>query len=1040
MNTIFFLSLGIIYLIAEPIVNRTPLNHCQPGQFRLPASRIHPRPLRLLCNIQVLQRFLSRFALTVLFSLLANQAVLALPEANPAALKRPTVQQLQKDTLIVGSEQDFPPLATGMNDDEAGGFTVDLWKAVAAEAGLKYQIRVRPFRELLQEFKEGKIDVLINLAQSDERHHFADFTVPHVIVHGAIFVRRNDQRIRSEDDLSDKTLIVLNADLAHDYAVSRGWGNHLVLVDTAAEGLRLLASGRHDAMLLSKLTGMQTLRAQGIGNIEALRVNAGFSQKFSFAVAEGQSELLGRINEGLALTKSNGNYDALYNKWFAVYESEQVNLKALLKYLFAAVALLLCIMVYFLYRRHVEREQAEKKYRDLYDNAPDMFLSVEGNTALIIDCNKTVLDVTGYTRDELIGSPVQMIYHPDCAEQSRAAFQTFMASKSLHNVELLLRCKDGSRVDVNLNASAVCDKNGNILHSRSILHDITERRAQQTAIIESHNLLMTIIDTAPVRIFWKDQNLRFLGCNTIFAQDAGMSCPEELIGKEDTQMGWAAQAEQYRADDRAVMDSGIAKLFYVEPQTAPDGTTIWLKTSKVPLKNQHGTIVGILGIYEDISVQFHNEARIQTLLNEQKAMLENDLVGIVRVKNRVIVWANPAFEKMLGYDKGELNGTPTRNNFVSDESYDALGMTAYPILNEGGIYRTQLEHLRRDGRVITVEMSGAILNPATSESLWVFIDITERRIAEEKLRYSEQRFRDVSEAAGEYLWELDTNMVYTYVSSRAAEVKGYPPEELLGHTPMEFMPEEDIASVGEIVNQAVANHAAFRLQHRDIGKTGTVAWEEVNGVPIYDKDGTVIGLRGTGLNISERKKMEQQVQQLAFYDTLTTLPNRRLLDERLSQAIAASRRSGRYGALMFLDLDNFKPLNDSCGHAVGDLLLIEAAHRIRGCVREIDTVARFGGDEFVVLLSDLHAGKSDSILQAGAIAEKIRARLSEPYLLSSSLGEHADTTIEHHCSASIGVALFFDHEGIQDDILRWADAAMYEAKETGRNQIRIYEP
>jgi diguanylate cyclase (GGDEF)-like protein/PAS domain S-box-containing protein len=395
---------------------------------------------------------------------------------------------------------------------------------------------------------------------------------------------------------------------------------------------------------------------------------------------------------------------------------------------------------------------------------------------------------------------------------------------------------------------------------------------------------------------------------------------------------------------------------------------------------------------------------------------------------------------MLGYGKDEMNGTPTRNNFVSDEAYHALGMAAYPILNNGGIYRTQLEHLRHDGRVLTVDMSGAMLNPATGESLWAFIDITERCIAEEKLRYSEQRFRDVSEAAGEYLWEIDTNLVYTYVSSRAAEVKGYRPEELLGHTPMEFMPEEDIAAVGEIVNQAVANHAPFRLQHRDISKTGTVVWEEVNGVPIYDKDGKVIGLRGTGLNISERKEMESQVHQLAFYDTLTKLPNRRLLDERLSQALAASRRSGRYGALMFLDLDNFKPLNDTYGHAVGDLLLIEAANRIKNCVREIDTVARFGGDEFVVLLNDLNADRAESVLQAEQIAEKIRTSLSDPYLLPANQREQTHTTVTHHSSATIGVALFLDHEGIQNDILRWADAAMYQAKESGRNLIRIYEP
>jgi diguanylate cyclase (GGDEF)-like protein len=211
-------------------------------------------------------------------------------------------------------------------------------------------------------------------------------------------------------------------------------------------------------------------------------------------------------------------------------------------------------------------------------------------------------------------------------------------------------------------------------------------------------------------------------------------------------------------------------------------------------------------------------------------------------------------------------------------------------------------------------------------------------------------------------------------------------------------------------------------------------------VPIYDPNGKVIGLRGTGLNISERKEMEGRVHQLAFYDPLTKLPNRRLLDERLTQAIAVSRRSGCYGALMFLDLDNFKPLNDQHGHGVGDLLLIEVAGRLKCCVREIDTVARFGGDEFVVILSDLNPEISSSMQQAEIIAVKIRTSLSSPYYLNLiNEGTQASSTVEHHCSASIGIAMFNNHDESQSDIMKRADGSMYKAKELGRNQIRFHE-
>ncbi|MEO6353005.1 MAG: GGDEF domain-containing protein [Burkholderiaceae bacterium] len=190
-------------------------------------------------------------------------------------------------------------------------------------------------------------------------------------------------------------------------------------------------------------------------------------------------------------------------------------------------------------------------------------------------------------------------------------------------------------------------------------------------------------------------------------------------------------------------------------------------------------------------------------------------------------------------------------------------------------------------------------------------------------------------------------------------------------------------------------------------------------------------LHGITREITERKQMEEQVRELTFYDTLTNLPNRRLLSDRVNQAMAASKRSAHYCALMFLDLDNFKPLNDTHGHEVAD--------RLKRCVRKTDTVARVGGDEFVVILSDLNADKAESTAQAKMAAEKIRIALAESYLLTIKRDGKADVVVQHHCTVSIGVALFIDHDSSQQNILKWADAAMYEAKEAGRNLIRFYD-
>lgn len=184
----------------------------------------------------------------------------------------------------------------------------------------------------------------------------------------------------------------------------------------------------------------------------------------------------------------------------------------------------------------------------------------------------------------------------------------------------------------------------------------------------------------------------------------------------------------------------------------------------------------------------------------------------------------------------------------------------------------------------------------------------------------------------------------------------------------------------------------------------------------------------------------KQIQALAFYDWLTKLPNRGLLHDRLGQAMASSKRTGIYGALIYLDLDKFKQLNDAYGHSVGDQLLVEVAHRIIGCVRQVDTVSRFGGDEFVIVLSELDKGKVKSVSQASIIAEKIRGALAEPYALKIQHDGNIETTIEYSGSSSIGLVLFANYETSIEDVIKSADIAMYKVKNAGHDGFEYHEP
>ncbi|MBI5891416.1 MAG: EAL domain-containing protein [Nitrosomonadales bacterium] len=269
------------------------------------------------------------------------------------------------------------------------------------------------------------------------------------------------------------------------------------------------------------------------------------------------------------------------------------------------------------------------------------------------------------------------------------------------------------------------------------------------------------------------------------------------------------------------------------------------------------------------------------------------------------------------------------------------------------------------------------------------------------------------------------------VNPAFTRITGYLPDEAIGRNP-------------HLLASGRHDHDYYREMWDDIEhsghwegeiwnrrKNGEVypSWLNIN--PVRDNNGTLIYYVGMFSDISKRKEAEAQIHQLAFYDQLTELPNRRLLLERLQQAFSVGARSGQHGAVLFLDLDNFKTLNDTKGHDIGDQLLAEVARRLNTCVRDGDTVARLGGDEFVVVLDSLSQISDEAAAQADMVAEKIRDILSQPY----RLGNHA-----HHTTPSIGVVLFRGHQQTLDDVLKHADTAMYQAKTAGRNTIRFYDP
>ncbi len=666
----------------------------------------------------------------VFLALFASGGARALTPVNQAgqqAEKPIAAVQARNDTLVVGSEQDYPPFATGMTDATAGGFTVDLWKAVAAEAGLNYTIRVRPFHQLMREFKDGMIDVLINLAQSDERRQFADFTVPHVVVHGAIFVRKGDSGIRSEVDLSGKSIIVLSADLAHDYAVSKGWEKQLVLVDTSAEGLRLLASGRHDAMLLSKLAGMLTLQSSGLTNIEALTAKAGFSQKFAFAVRAGQSELLGTLNEGLALAKSNGTYDALYDKWFGIYEAKEAGWRDLLKYFIPIVASFLVLAAVFFYRRRVEHMQAEEalreseeRYRALVEWSREAIAVHRDGKLLYV--NPAAIRMFGAeSAQELIGRAAIDLVHPDFRQSQAERVKNIANHVSVAPmVEARFLKLDGTAIDVEVQGTSIVYDGAPAIHAS--MRDVTARKQVEDSLEENREKYRALSDAAFEAIFISEKG-QCLEQNKRAEEMFGYSA-EEAIGRPGTE--WIATGDRDRVTRN--MLTGY-ELPYEATGLRKDGSTF---PAIIRGKMMHfkGRAVRVTSM-RDLTERKQAEAALKESEGRYRALVEWSPQPIIVHRGGKTAYVNPAAIKMFGATSAQtLIGKPIIE--LAHPDFRQMVLARMKKLASGGSTpMTEMKLLKLDGTAFDVEIQSTLVTYDGEPAVYaVMRDITAHKQAE----------------------------------------------------------------------------------------------------------------------------------------------------------------------------------------------------------------------------------------------------------------------------------------------------------------------
>jgi diguanylate cyclase (GGDEF)-like protein/PAS domain S-box-containing protein len=417
------------------------------------------------------------------------------------------------------------------------------------------------------------------------------------------------------------------------------------------------------------------------------------------------------------------------------------------------------------------------------------------------------------------------------------------------------------------------------------------------------------------------------------------------------------------------------------------------------------------------------ETRVHTIFKTMQ-----DLIWL-KDQDGVYLACNQMFERLVGQPEANIIGKTDYDFFVRDvadtfRTKDRLAIQkGEPSLNEewvtfaGSGYRALLETTKTPMYDETNKLIGV---------LGMARDITKHRQAEENLRIAATAFE-----AQEGILITDANNFILRVNRAFTEITGYDLTDVVGKNPRIFNSGRHEPEFYAAMWDSILHVGGWEGEVWNMRKNGEVYPEYLRITVVKDTEGRITHYVATFTDITQNKAAEDEIRYLAYFDSLTRLPNRRLLVDRMRQALASSSRTGHDGALLFLDLDNFKTLNDTLGHDFGDLLLQQVARRLESCVRQGDTVARLGGDEFVVMLEDLSGHSVEAAAQVETVAEKVLVELNKPYQLN---------TTEYRCTSSIGVTLFNNNSGQSiEELMKQADIAMYQSKNAGRNTVRFFD-
>ncbi len=704
--------------------------------------------------------------------------------------------------------------------------------------------------------------------------------------------------------------------------------------------------------------------------------------------------------------------------------------------------LLLASLMYILYRiqsqarvlaravdeRTAALQESQRTLATLMNNLPGAAYRCRNDPDWTTEfVSEGISELTGYSPDDFAHGVVSFAQriHPEDRDPVWQDVQAALAEKRPFQLHYRIVTADGRTRWVWEQGEGVFSPSGELLRLEGFVTDVTERRLAEDSLREREALLAAVMEALPIGVWITDRHGTLVQGN-----EAGKRiwAGVHYVGLDQygVYKGWWADSGKPIAPEEWALARAVTKgetsINEVVDIECFDGTRKTILNSSVPLRGPDGAIAGAIVVNEDVTEQRRAQLALRQSEDRLRKIFEasNMVITVSRLDDGRFLDVNRAFLRISGWARAEVIGHTSFEINIWHDTRDRERVVEH-LSREGAIHDMELSLRTKSGEVRHL-LAG--IEPIRVEEvdclLIVGQDITERRKAETQM----QKLSHALEQSADVVMITDRRGVIEYVNPTFEQVTGYAYAEVVGQQPSLLKSGRQGTGFYDNLWKTILAGEVFNDVFINRRKDGSLYYEEKTITPLTDAEGGVTHFIATGKDITERMQTQERLAYMAQHDPLTELPNRTLLLDRLKQSLAGARWRNRRTAVLFVDLDRFKTINDTLGHEVGDRLLQQLAGRFQASVREGDTVARFGGDEFVILLDDVASGDD-----VAGVAQKVLQALEPPFQVDRQ-------TL--YVTASIGVSLFPGDGEDAGTLLKNADIAMYRAKEMGKNTYQFY--